>query len=188
MRVRFIFRKEKPTFMAKKIQRIYIIGNSASGKTSLAKRLSKALKIKAYDLDDFYWQKKFTKKRAPGAVEKLVKKATHRKKWIIEGVYSSCVTCSLDKADVVIWLDYPFRVIAWQLIKRQIKRGEKLSELLDFLHYVRDYYRKPTHRHYERNESNYYKHKRIAETYPAEIVHITSKKELEHFVNNLRKL
>jgi len=172
--------------MAKKAQRIYIIGNSASGKTSLAKRLSKILRIKSYDLDDFYWQKKFTKKRKPEEVEKLVKKITRGKAWIIEGVYSSCVTCSLEKADLLIWLDYPRRIIIWRLLKRQIKKREKLRSTIDFLHYAWDYYRKPTHKHHERNESTGYKHKMIVENYPAEIVHITSNKELEHFVKNLR--
>ena len=169
-------------------KRIYIIGNSASGKTSLAKQLSRILRIKSYDLDDFYYERKFSKKRDAKTVEKLVKKVTRTKKWIIEGVYSSCVTCSLDKADLIIWLDYPFHVIASRLIKRQIKMREKLPDLLDFLHYIWDYYQKPNHKHYERNESNYYKHKKIIETYHAEIVHITSKKELERFVSNLRKL
>ncbi len=168
-------------------KRIYIIGNSASGKTSLAKKLSKILKIKSYDLDDFYYERKFSKKRSAKTVEKLVKKVTRTKKWIIEGVYSSCVTCSLDKADMIIWLDYPFHVIAWRLIRRQVNRGEKLSDLLDFLHYIWDYYQKPSHKHYDRNESNYYKHKRIVETYPAEIVHITSRKELEVFLSSVKR-
>jgi len=167
--------------------RIYIIGNSASGKTSLAKKLSKILKIKSYDLDDFYWQKKFTKKRNKAEVEKLVKKITHNKKWIIEGVYSSCVTCSLDKADLIIWLDYPFHVIAWQLIKRQIRRREKISDLLDFLHYALDYYRKPIHKHHDRNESTRYKHKNIVDNYPAEVVHIKNRKQLDEFVKKLKR-
>ena len=168
-------------------KRIYIIGNSASGKTSLANKLSKILKIKNYDLDDFYYQKKFTKRRDAKTVEKLVKNVTHRKTWIIEGVYSSCVTCSLDRADLIVWLDYSFHVIASRLIKRQIKKREKLSEILDFLHYIRDYYRKPTHKHYDRNESNYYKHKRIFETYPAEKVHIKNRKELGIFLQSIAR-
>ena len=168
-----------------KHNRIYIIGNSGSGKSSLAKKLSQALKIKSYDLDDFYWLKKFTKKRDKQEVDKLVKRITREKKWVIEGVYSSCITCSLDKADLIVWLDYPFGVIAWQLIKRQIRRGEKLSDMLDFLHYIWDYYRKPTHKHYNRNESNYYKHKNIVDNYPAKIVHIRNRKQLEEFIRNI---
>jgi adenylate kinase family enzyme len=164
--------------------RIYIIGNSASGKTSLAKKLSKILEIKSYDLDDFYWERKFTKKRAPAKVEKLVRKVTHQKRWIIEGVYSSCITCSLDMADLIIWLDYPFRVIAWRLIRRQIMSKQKIRHLLDFLHYVYDYYRKPAHKHYDRNESNYYKHKNIVDNYPAEVAHIRNRKELEKFIKD----
>ncbi|MBN2051890.1 hypothetical protein JW756_00120 [Candidatus Woesearchaeota archaeon] len=167
--------------------RIYIIGNSASGKTSLAKKLSRILKIKNYDLDDFYWQKKFTKKRSREEIEKLVKKATHKKKWIIEGVYSSCVTCSLDKADLIVWLDYPAHIITWRLLKRQIKRKEKISSTIDFLHYALDYYKKPTHKHHDRNESTRHKHKTIVENYPAEIVHIMNNNELKEFLKKISR-
>jgi len=173
--------------MKKHVNRVYIIGNSASGKTSLARKLSRILKIKSHDLDDFYWERKFTRKRAPAKVEKLVRKVTRQKKWIIEGVYSSCITCSLDRADLIVWLDYPFRVIAWRLIKRQIMSRQKIRYLLDFLHYVYDYYRKPTHKHYDRNESNYYKHKAIVENYPAEIVKIRNRKELDGFIKGITR-
>jgi len=168
-------------------KRIYIIGNSASGKTSLAKQLSRLLKIKSYDLDDFYWEKKFTKKRNSKQVEKLVRKVTKQKKWIIEGVYSSCITCSLDKADLIVWLDYPAHVIIWRLLKRQVERREKLSSTMDFLHYAWDYYKKPTHKHYERNESTRQKHQRIVENYPAEIVHIRNRKQLDGFIKGITR-
>jgi adenylate kinase family enzyme len=168
-------------------KRVYIIGNSASGKSSLASKLSKMLKIKSYDLDDFYWQKKFTKKRKPEQVEKLVKRVTKRKSWIIEGVYSSCVTCSLDRADLIIWLDYPAHVIVWRLLKRQLKKKEKLASILDFLHYAIDYYRKPTHKHHIHNESTRHKHQVIVDNYPAEIVKIMNKRELEAFLKHLSK-
>jgi adenylate kinase family enzyme len=166
--------------------RIYIIGNSASGKTSLANQLSKLLRIKAYDLDDYYWEKKFTRKRKPELAEKLVKKVTAKKRWIIEGVYSSCVSCSLDRADMIVWLDYPVHVITWRLLKRQIKKREKLRSTFDFIHYAWDYYKKPTHKHHARNESTRHKHKTIVETYPAEIVHIRNKKELGVFLNSVQ--
>jgi adenylate kinase family enzyme len=167
-------------------KRIYIIGNSASGKTSLAKQLAKMLKIKSYDLDDFYWQRKFTKKRKPEQVEKLVKKVTKKKSWIIEGVYSSCVTCSLDRADLIVWLDYPFHIIAWRLFKRQFKRREKLGSTIDFIHYAWDYYRKPTHKHHDRNESTRHKHQAIVDNYPAEIVTIRNKRELKAFLSSVK--
>ncbi|MBN2459096.1 hypothetical protein JXB28_02330 [Candidatus Woesearchaeota archaeon] len=167
-------------------KRIYIIGNSASGKSSLASKLAMMLKIKSYGLDDFYWQRKFTKKRKPEQVEKLVKKVTKRKSWIIEGVYSSCVTCSLDRADLIVWLDYPPHVITWRLLKRQLKRREKLSSTIDFIHYAWDYYKKPTHKHHARNESTRHKHKAIFDNYPSDTIRIRNKKELELFLRSVK--
>ena len=45
------------------LNRIYIIGTVASGKSFLAGKLSKILKIKHYDLDDIFWGSKFDEKR-----------------------------------------------------------------------------------------------------------------------------
>ena len=117
-------------------KRIYIIGNSASGKSRLAKRLSRILKIKSYDLDDFYWKRKFTKKRDIKEIQKKVTEIATKEKWIIEGVYSSCIKCSIDRADLIIWLDYTFPVILLRLLMRQLRDRQKLSELFDFIRYA----------------------------------------------------
>jgi len=48
----------------KDLNKIFILGSSGSGKTFLANLLSKKLNIPSYDLDDIFWYKKYTKKRA----------------------------------------------------------------------------------------------------------------------------
>ncbi|MBS3144559.1 AAA family ATPase, partial [Candidatus Woesearchaeota archaeon] len=46
--------------MKKEFKRIYILGCSGSGKTSVAQELARKLHIQHYDLDDLFWKKKYT--------------------------------------------------------------------------------------------------------------------------------
>ncbi len=46
------------------LKKIYIVGTMGSGKTYLAKKLSKELNIPHYDLDDLYWKRKYTSKNS----------------------------------------------------------------------------------------------------------------------------
>jgi len=47
-----------------KPQKIFILGTSGSGKTTLAKQISEKRNIPHYNLDNFFWYKKFSKKEA----------------------------------------------------------------------------------------------------------------------------
>ncbi len=174
------------------LHRIYILGNSASGKSNLSKRLSKVLHIKSYDLDDIFWSKKFSVRRDKKKALSMFNALTKKKRWIIEGVYSSYAKIGVGKADLVIWLDYPFHVIAWRLLKRQLAKRVSLADLADFLHYVWDYRSKPSHKHYHRNEANYYKHKELIERHCAakgscDYVKISNKKEMERLLKGFSR-
>ena len=105
-----------------KVKRIYIFGLSASGKTSLAKVLSKKLKIKVYSLDDISWKRKWTE-RFPEKVQKeRLEKIYTKSKWIIEGVHTyDWIKPVIAKADKVIFLNIP----KLTLIKRALKRAKK---------------------------------------------------------------
>ena len=60
----------------------------ASGKTTLAKKISKKLNIQHYDLDDLFWERKYDLKRSHEECTKRLKKIAKKKQWIIEGVFS----------------------------------------------------------------------------------------------------
>ncbi len=105
----------------RRYNRIWIIGGSGSGKTHLAQRLSKILKIKNYELDDILWAKKYTLKRPKSSMIKRLYMITKRKKWIIEGVSSSWIDQGIKKANLVILLIMPSSKIIWRLFLRHLK-------------------------------------------------------------------
>ena len=85
-----------------KHNKIFIIGTMGSGKTTLAERLSKELKIRHYGLDDVYYSKKYTKKRKEDVRERKLNELLKKKKWIIEGVFNNWTEEIFKKADLVI--------------------------------------------------------------------------------------
>lgn len=108
------------------MKRIRIIGTPGSGKTYLAKLISKKLKIPVYDLDDVYWQKKYTKRRDPKKIGKLIKKIIKKRKWIIEGMQWGIESeWIVKRSDVTVWVDPGLIKIIFRLIMRHVKRKEK---------------------------------------------------------------
>lgn len=89
--------------------KIYIIGSVASGKTTMARKLSKQLNIPWYELDNIVHLrlpsgdvKRDTKER-----DFEFNRITCSDKWIIEGVFHQCFNDGFEKADTIILLDTP---------------------------------------------------------------------------------
>jgi adenylate kinase family enzyme len=104
--------------------RICIFGGPGSGKTYLAKKTSKELKIKHYDLDNIFWDKKdidYSQRARPKDRNKDFKKILKNKSWIIEGVYFRWNKESFSKADKIIILQTNTFIRDFRIISRFIK-------------------------------------------------------------------
>ncbi len=105
--------------------KIHIIGCSGSGKTYLAKALSKKYNIPHFDLDDIQWDNHSGSYGAKMPVEKrteLLNNILENDNWIIEGVYYAWVGRCFEDADKIFVLDMPKRLYIYRIIKRFIKR------------------------------------------------------------------
>lgn len=116
--------------MNKKInKKIYIIGNVASGKTTLAKHLSKKLNINYYSLDKVVWDDENNHtKRKEQERDSLFKEIIKKDKWIIEDVGRNCFEDGREKADVIYFFNLRKRTIYFRIIKRWLKQVLKLEE------------------------------------------------------------
>lgn len=130
--------------------RISIIGGSGSGKSTLATILSKELDIPAIHLDainyNANWVEIDHKER-----EQIIQNKLNEEKWIIDGNYTKTLKNRLDKADIVIWLDYSsfahFKGILKRFLKYHNKEKPELPGCkerfnLAFIKYVISYNRK----------------------------------------------
>ncbi len=104
-----------------------MIGVSASGKTTLAKELSKRLHCEHIELDALYhlpnWQ--------DATVDDFrARSELHLRsgRWVCDGYYGNWAS-QFDRADLIIWLDYPFRIILRRVLWRTLKRLLTKEEL-----------------------------------------------------------
>jgi len=109
--------------------RISIIGGSGTGKTTLAKELSKIYNIPVTHIDGIHhlenWQIRDKKER-----DKIILDIVEQEKWIIDGTYKSTLKTRLEKADLIIWLDYSTMAQLKGILTRWLKnRGIEKPEI-----------------------------------------------------------
>lgn len=104
--------------------KIHIIGCSGSGKTYLAKALSKKYNIPHFDLDEIQWDHSgcYGAKMPVQKRTELLNRILENDHWIIEGVYYAWVGKCFEDADKIYVLDIPKRIYIYRIIKRSVKR------------------------------------------------------------------
>jgi adenylate kinase family enzyme len=129
------------------LRRIHVVGGPGSGKTTLARQLGLRLGLPSTDLDEIGYQAGAGAKRPlPGRLVDIRALAA-QPAWITEGIYLWWVDDLFRSADLVIWLDVPWRVAAWRILVRHVRtslahtnRHPGLRKLFRFLLGTRRYY------------------------------------------------
>ena len=102
-------------------KRVVVIGVTSSGKSTLAETLAKRFDLNFIELDALHWEPNW--QGAPLDVFRArVEKATLEEKWIVAGNYHVVRDLIWPKAETIIWLDYPFITVLWQLSRRTFLR------------------------------------------------------------------
>lgn len=103
------------------MDRINVAGTSCSGKTTLARAISRRLGLPRIELDALFWGGDWTpvpedtfRARVEGAV------AADR--WVIDGGYAKVRDLMWARADTVVWLDYPMRTVLRRWAGRTLAR------------------------------------------------------------------
>lgn len=105
------------------MKRVQVIGYSGTGKTTLAKELSKKLNCTHVELDGLFWKEDW-QESSDDEFMKSVKQALKPKKWVIDGDYTNrLVGYTLQLTDTVIVLRYSPWVFMPRLISRGIRRS-----------------------------------------------------------------
>lgn len=103
--------------------RISVIGGG--GKSTLAKALSASTGMAYIELDALHWKPNWVESTAEELTEKVnAAIAAAPAGWIADGQYWSKIeNLVLSQADTVIWLDLPWRVMFWRILKRSFQRA-----------------------------------------------------------------
>ncbi len=119
------------------MKKVLIIGIVASGKTTLAKRLSIKINVPWYELDSIVHHQTSTgryKRTVDEQVETIMeidKKGT----WIFEGTDRESYQCLYEMADTIIFLDTPL----WKRRIRILTRFLKQKLRIEKCHYSSDF-------------------------------------------------
>ena len=124
--------------------RIVVIGNSASGKSTLASSLASEHGLEHLDLDTLAWQSTTPPERVPlNIAEKELRQFTSRHdRWVVEGCYADLMALLLAEATELMFLDLPVeacqrnaRVRPWEPHKYPSKDAQdaNLAMLSDWI-------------------------------------------------------
>lgn len=99
------------------LKRVVIIGTSCSGKTTFARNLAKKIKVQHIELDSIFWKPNWTP-MPKEEFRNLVSEAVAPPTWVLDGNYSAVRDILWARATTLIWLNYPFYVVAWRALSR----------------------------------------------------------------------
>lgn len=113
-------------------QRIHVIGNSCTGKSTLAARLARARNVPLVELDALNWLPNWVGLNAtdPAEFERRIRAATAGEAWIVAGSYTAfCQRTFWPRLQTVVWLDLPLPILLVRLLRRSWRRSRS-RELL----------------------------------------------------------
>ena len=103
--------------------RIVLLGPAGSGKTTLARAVSRRLAIPPIELDGHFWQ--------PGWVQSdradfhaVFLALEDLPGWVMDGNYTAhAVDTAWPRADLIVWIALPFPLVLWRCVWRSVTRS-----------------------------------------------------------------
>ena len=104
------------------MQRVSVIGNTGSGKSTVARRLAASLGAPHIELDALHWGAKWSEATAD-ELRARVAPLVAGERWVVDGMYWRKIGgLVLERADTVVWIDPPWIVTFFQLLRRSLSR------------------------------------------------------------------
>jgi cytidylate kinase len=107
--------------------RIHITGGPGSGKTTAGRYLSEALGVPLLSLD-YYWLDTNARLNEPrngsivtDAVAEHVRQLSQRDEWLTEGGFLDWTEPLMERAQLIIWMQAPWRVASYRIMTRHIR-------------------------------------------------------------------
>jgi adenylate kinase family enzyme len=168
------------------MKKISIVGSPGSGKSTLARELAGITHLPVYHLDRLMWKPNWQMVDRETQIS-LQKEVVAHDEWIIDGNYGATMAIRLQESDLIIFLDFKRQICVYRAFKRYLQYRHKTrpdmiegnKERLDwnFFKYIWHF---PKH-----NRPAIIEHRTHLDD--KTIYHLTSKREVKRFLNQLRK-
>jgi adenylate kinase family enzyme len=111
-----------------RMQRVSVVGNSGSGKTTIAAELARLIGAPHLELDSVFHQPGWVPLPVP-EFRARVADFTAAPRWVVDGNYTAVRDLVWSRADTVVWLDLPRWQVMRQVVARTIRRAARRAEL-----------------------------------------------------------
>jgi adenylate kinase family enzyme len=102
-------------------RRIAVVGAVGCGKSSLAQTLAQRAELPYIELDSLRYQAHWKKVAEQTFFDHVVRSAG-ASEWVIDGNYELTRDVVWIRAQALIWVDYPLRIVLWRLLNRTARR------------------------------------------------------------------
>ena len=165
--------------------KIFVFGIVASGKTTLANKLSKKYNIMHYEGDNIAWGLKENEqyKRSEEEQHNLITDI-NKEDWIIDGTLRKEQRELFDLSDILIFVNTSFYIRIYRIIKRYIRQKLKIERanyrpnlrmVMAMFKWTRDY------------EKNRHQYENLLLTYKEKLVIIYKKRDLKNLDNTIKR-
>lgn len=113
--------------------RIVIFGRPGSGKSTFAFKLHQKTGIPVFHLDKIYFTSNWVKANYDEFLEKQ-KNIIKQEKWIIDGCSLQSLPMRYERADIVLFFNYPRLLCVWRLFKRIFDKNPAIDDRADDCH------------------------------------------------------
>ncbi len=110
------------------MKRVCVVGNSGSGKSTLAAALADQLGADYLELDSVFHQPGWRPLERE-AFRERIEAFTQASTWVVDGNYGAVRDIVFGRADTVVWLDVPRRLVMRALLGRTLRRMASGAEL-----------------------------------------------------------
>jgi adenylate kinase family enzyme len=120
------------------MKRVVVLGPGASGKSTLARRLSEVTGLPVIELDKIFWRSGVVP-TPPDEWEKVQQTLVQNQEWIMDGDLGpyDTVAVRIRAADTIIFLDFSLLRCAWRALRRSRERFDFWLWLLRYRRHSR---------------------------------------------------